>query len=366
MPTLKEEYNAKKRLDEMKKLIEFKYTFDENFILVEAIDVQKLDQMASAVSKLDAVLNSAGVAQKVPTLKRALDAATSEMQKFVAQPAIISSIIGKMGKLNPITKSMTLFSALSKFFKDQMPKIIKAYKIDQAATNFNKLANSEDPQALPEQEEQDYGGNLPLSKQPYLRDSLKKIENIFQSGLRPSGVLGFFGLSNLPYMDAKQVAREMLELTPSELMQLTKNIESIQIPITAADKNDLMQLAKGVMPQALNQTIRKAGGAPPAENDANTAVAQLGQMPPDQIGKLIQGVKSVPELLQRINAHLRQGQPAQLSEEDKEIPTDDTPDAGSSGGNSGLPQVPAVDASPQAPSIMLPSPVSLTAKKVGR
>jgi hypothetical protein len=317
MTTLKEEYLAKKRLNGMKKLIEAKYMLDENFIVIEAIDQQRLKQMSDAVAKLDSVL-SADLAnsEDLQPLKAAIDAATSEMQKFVSgglNANDIAKLFGKEKAFNPITKSMTLFSALAKLFKDDMPKILKAFKIEKLASGSGDQQQQQQAQQEPGQSGQEQqllesqnGMDIPIDKLPGFDDDLmNKMRDMITKGLRPGGLLGFFGLKSLPYIqDPGAIARGLMSLSVNQLKKIASNVSNIPVPVTASDKADMLKMAQGQVPQGI---FGSQPGAPQqsngqaAETDANAAVAKLGKLPPDQVAKLVQGVTSVADLLSRIN-----------------------------------------------------------------
>lgn len=284
--TLKEEYEARKRHSQEKLLLEAEYNFQENFILLEAIDQAKLDQIADAIQKLDAILSSGDLASKLPALNAAVDAAAADMQKFIANGSVLNTLatlVGKDKAFNPITKSMTLFSALTKLFRDDLPGILKTFRLDQAIKAYNSAGkNAKKPQTQPTagnnaKPATDQTGSNPgtgtaleedagstdannirlldlLSSTPALASSKAKLVDLFKKALVPSGILGFFGLKKTPYIpDPGAIATELMTLTPAQFKELSTNISRVQIPVSADDKKDLMDLNNGKVPEKLAQ-----------------------------------------------------------------------------------------------------------------
>lgn len=226
MSTLKEEFLIKQRMDELKPLIEIKYMLDEYCILLEDIDQAKLNQMADAIVKLRGVV--AGL--PLPILQAAIDQAAKEMHDFVTNKDIVGNIMAyltknKMG--NPMTKGLALFTGLDKFFKQNLPQILKSFQ----------------PDAEQGEQQLDEANNDPNAKISTLfkPETLKRLETMFIKGLQTGGFLGFFFQKGLPYLnDLTKVAEELTNLTLGQINSLATKTASIQLPISPADQQELM------------------------------------------------------------------------------------------------------------------------------
>jgi len=281
MSTLKEEYEIKKYLNKNKSLIEAKYLLDENSVIIEAIDAKKLTQIADAITKLDSLI--AGV--KAPALKTAIDTAVGDMQKFAAGKVNLNDlarIVGKDKAFNPITKSMTLFSAITKLFKTDLPAVLKTFRLGN------------DPNT----------DNVPISKIDNFENSLPTLQATLKKGLVGNNFLSFFGLGKLPYINnPDEIVNELLELTPAELMNISANVNKIPVPITNAEKNDVLALASGKVPPALATQQGNPTPQQPAQNGSQriqNALNSLKGLPDNQIAQIVKGANTITDLIAKI------------------------------------------------------------------
>lgn len=268
MPSLKEIYQADQqatllsKLHRKAKLNEAKVILEHNAIriLVEALDDNDVKAITGQLDKLISLVQP--VAQQVPSLAAAVKAAQSDLQKQMS-----GGITSKIGQ-SALAKTMALVGALKQGF-GQVPNLAKLVKpVDGQPVD----------KAMPLNDILD-----PSSKQ----NALKMFKNAFTPPGIFNAIKSMFG-GGLPYVKNTSVlAQELLNLPYNELEKFGSAAQTIQLPISSQEANQLAQDVKSgdqgqpqqgsqQAPQGGEQAMSNANNATPADAGNGQKMQQQG------------------------------------------------------------------------------------------
>jgi hypothetical protein len=206
MKTLKEKHDQKKLVELKNKISKFDvialHESKQSSVILEAIDDQDLKLASEVITKLRTVKSKF---PKITSLVKAIETMESEINKYTAGGVLtnaINAINKKLGRENPIVKSMTFANALEMGFS-QLPTIVK-----------NNIENAEQ--------------NKDKKIAEVLQDEKKK--NVFlknvMNAISPKGIFGIFA-KNIPYLNKEMLVKELMTaVTIGELSQVTTLITS--------------------------------------------------------------------------------------------------------------------------------------------
>ncbi len=221
-------------------------------ILTEALDPDKLQQMAQNIATITNIISPAK--GKLPNLVQALDAARDMAGKNLGGGGkwkqIATNINDKFGIVDDMKKFITMQASILQGIRS-MPKVLALLKksnVNQEDT-LNTLENvfKEDP------------------------NSANEIVKVLAKAFSPPG--GIFRNKKLPFGDATAIAQDFLKLSIDEIFQIANKAgQAPQMPISGQETAQIMQssnqdaakqMAAGAPQQATGADVGKdaAGGS---------------------------------------------------------------------------------------------------------
>jgi len=283
MKTLREEYNKHKQ-EKAKNLQEasISWLMENAIILNEGFNRESLQRLQASISKFET--SFAPFAAMLPHIRASLDEAIELLNRITMG----DKITRKDGRIR-VTKdeaeslqdpasymvkyTSLLYNNLSRFFNKDL-KILLELPIFKMAR--------ENP-------------DTPIKN---LTDA-PKIERAIHNALEPSPELNtllkrMYRSMELPDLKYSIISDQMLNLTASQLMQLT-NIEKVPLVVTP---NGSMEEATSTNPKA--QTDDKSGGGDEyilTEEEGQALLKEIGEVNPDQIKKIADALTKVQSVI---------------------------------------------------------------------
>lgn len=299
--TLKEQYTLRKKEHEQKKLIEAVDLLEAHVLILEKLDTASIERVIDAMNAIEQGL--APFTAQVPAFKQALDAAEADLTNLVSgragqDPKKVNAILGK---------ALSLYQGLAEFFRQDLPVLMKSklFNAAKVATQTSK----------------------PMSAVPGM--NVAALEKAFENALaiRQTGGLlkrlftGLTGGNNLPYVNNKTLAQQLMSLSFENLTKLS-GLASMPALADQASVQQAAQAAVGPAASVPPPAPAAAGGAkaaaaaapaaaapaaggrpatPPDEASLSKAIEKIGGI--DAIGKMIASKNvSDPRVLARLLA----------------------------------------------------------------
>lgn len=202
MSTLKEQYALRKKDNEQRKLGDATQLLESHYLILEKLDTASIGRVIDAMNAIEQGL--APFTQQVPAFKQALDAAEADLTKLVSgragnDPKKVNAILGK---------ALGLYQGLSEFFRADLPQLLKLpmFKAVQTGSGNEMKPLS----AVP-------GINANALQGAFVQALAIRQEGGFLKKLAAMAGIG----TNMPYMDNKALAQQMMSLSYENLQKLS-------------------------------------------------------------------------------------------------------------------------------------------------
>jgi hypothetical protein len=253
--SLKSEYTLRKQLHEHQKLTDVVELLESHVLILEKLDTQSIERVIDAMNAIEQGL--APFTAQVPAFKQALDAAEADLTSLVS---------GKAGndpkKVNAtLGKALALYQGLSEFFRQDLPVLMKSKLFAPAKAQGQT--------------------GKPMGAVPGL--NVNNLTNAFVQALAIRKTGGFLQKlitsSNLPYVDNKALAQQLVGLSYDNLVKLS----GLSKMPALADQASIQQAASAVVSNvggggavSGTQTAATATTSPPSATGSPTGT----QTPP--------------------------------------------------------------------------------------